>query len=282
MHAPTRPDRGLAALLDAGTVVAPTAYDMVAARVIEQVGFPAVFCSGYGQAASALGLPDGGLMTLDVLAQRVEAMARTVSLPVLVDADTGYDDPERTVRTLAAAGASAVMIEDQLPAKRCGHVPGKQVVPLQELVERIAAAASGRPPGVLLIARTDALEPHGLDDALARGRACVEAGADVVFVEAPESVEQLGRIARELPCPAMANVLPGGRTPELSVAELGELGFRLVVFGLVDLMLATAALRSGLTELARSGSLATVATPRLDFAELNALTGLTAHVAAGA
>lgn len=280
MTSASTPDRGLAALLEAGTVVAPTAYDMVAARVIEQAGFPAVFCSGYGQAASALGLPDGGLMTLDVLAQRVEAMARSVAIPVLVDADTGYDDPAHTVRTLARAGASAVMIEDQLPAKRCGHVRGKQVVPLEEMVERIAAAAAARPPGVLLIARTDALEPHGLDDALARGRACVEAGADVVFVEAPESVEQLARIARELPCPAMANVLPGGRTPELSVAELRELGFRLVVFGLVDLMLATAALRAGLTELARSGSLATVSTPRLSFDELNALTGLTDHVAA--
>jgi 2-methylisocitrate lyase-like PEP mutase family enzyme len=268
--------------LDAGVVVAPTAYDMVAARVIEQAGFPAVFCSGYGQAASALGLPDGGLMTLDLLAQRVEAMARTVAVPVLVDADTGYEDPGATVRMLAAAGASAVMIEDQVPAKRCGHVAGKQVVAVEELVERIASAAAARPAGLLLIARTDALEPHGVEDALERGRRCAEAGADVVFVEAPESVEQMRAIAQTLPCPAMANVLPGGRTPQLSVAQLDELGFRLVVFGLVDLMLATAALRDGFAQLAASGDLAEVTTPRLGFEQLNALTGLTAHVGATA
>jgi 2,3-dimethylmalate lyase len=282
MSAAAQPDRPLAALLRDGVVVAPTAYDMVAARVIEQAGFPAVFCSGYGQSASALGLPDAGLMTLDVLAARVEAMVRTVASPVLVDADTGYDDPGETVRALAAAGASAVMIEDQVPAKRCGHVAGKAVVPVEEMLERLAACVEARPPGLLLIARTDALEPLGLEQAIARGRRYAEAGADVVFVEAPESVEELRAIARGLPCPAMANVLPGGRTPELSVAALGELGFRLVVFGLVDLMLATAALRDGFAQLAATGELSAVSTPRLSFEQLNALTGLTAHVASDA
>lgn len=268
------PEPPLARRLRDETLVAPTAYDMLAARVIAGAGFPAVFCSGYGQAASALGRPDDGSLTLDVVAARAEAMAATAGVPVIVDADTGFDDPAETVRRLAAAGAAGVMIEDQVPAKRCGHVPGKAVVSEAELLERIEAAVSARPEGLLLIARTDALEPLGLDAALRRGRRCAEAGADAVFVEAPDSRAALAAIPPALPCPAMANVLPGGRTPELPVAELSALGFRLVVFGLLDLMLATAALRECFAQLAASGDLAQVTTPRLPFERLNELTGL--------
>lgn len=268
--------RRLRDLLAEGPVVVPTAYDMLAARIIEGAGFPAVFCSGYGQAASALGRPDDGSLTLDLVSARAEAMVSTVDIPVIVDADTGFDDPAETGRRLAAAGAGAVMIEDQVPAKRCGHVPGKAVVDAGEMVERLGGLIAARPPDLLVIARTDALEPLGLEAALDRGRLYAEVGADVVFVEAPDSIEALRAIPGGLPCPAMANVLPGGRTPELSAGELSELGFRLIVFGLLDLMLAAAALREGLGQLAATGTLSEVGTPRLDFDELNALTGVEA------
>ena len=270
-----RPPRTLAALLSEGTVVAPTAYDMLAARIIAEAGFPAVFCSGYGQAASALGRPDDGSLTLDVVVERAAAMVATAGVPVIVDADTGFDDPAETTRRLAGAGADAVMIEDQVPDKRCGHVAGKRVVDAREMLERLAAVLDARPAHLTVIARTDALGPLGPDEALRRGRLYAEAGADVVFVEAPESREQLRAIPPALPCPAMANVLPGGRTPELSADELAALGFRLVVFGLVDLMLATAALRAGFAELAATGRVDAVTPPLLAFDQLNRLTGLT-------
>ena len=265
----------LAALLAEGVVVAPTAYDMLAARIVAESGFPAVFCSGYGQAASALGLPDDGSLTLEVVAARATAMASTVGVPVIVDVDTGFDDPAETVRTLAGTGAAAVMIEDQVRDKRCGHVAGKAVVSAEEMLERLRAALAARPEHMAVIARTDALGPLGLDEALRRGRLYADAGADVVFVEAPESREDLRAIPAALPCPAMANVIPGGRTPELSVGELSGLGFRLIIFGLVDLMLATAALREGFRQLAATGRVDRIAPPLLGFDALNRLTGLT-------
>lgn len=270
--------RTLRKLLAQGAVVAPTAYDMVAARIIEQSGFQGVFCSGYGQAASALGLPDDGSLTLAVLAERVHAMSAAVGIPVLVDADTGFDDPEQTVRELAECGASAVMIEDQVPAKRCGHLAGKQVVSVDEMLARISAAVDHRPRDLVLIARTDAAEPLGLEEALARGHQYANAGADIVFVEAPASVESLSAVAQELPGQAMANVIPGGRTPELSVEELTRLGFKLIVFGLLDLMLAGAALRDGFRQLAASGQLSSIRVPYMAFDELNRLTGLSDSV----
>jgi 2-methylisocitrate lyase-like PEP mutase family enzyme len=250
---------------------------MLAAKVIADAGFPAVFCSGYGQAASALGRPDDGSLTLDVVAERARAMAVSVDVPVLVDADTGFDDPGTTARTLAEAGAAAIMLEDQVRDKRCGHVAGKSVVSAGEMLERLRAALDARPDHLAIIARTDALAPLGADEALRRGRLYAEAGADVVFVEAPESRSQLEAVASGLPCPAMANIIPGGRTPELSVAELADVGFRLIVFGLVDLMLAAAALRSGFRALAATGSVDAVRPALLGFDALNELTGLTSR-----
>ena len=267
--------RALSTLLKSGPIVVPTAFDMMAARIIAGSGFPAVFCSGYGQAASALGRPDDGSLTLNHLVMRAEAMAESVDVPVLVDADTGFRDPAETGRRLAAAGASAVMIEDQSAAKRCGHVPGKTVVSLDEMLGRIDGVVRGCGGDALVIARTDALEPLGLQEALRRGRRCAEAGADVVFVEAPESLEALRAIPAGLPCPAMANMLAGGRTPQLTVAEFSELGFGVIVFGLLDLMLAARALRDGFADLAETGDLSRLRTPLLGFDELNDLTGLT-------
>jgi 2-methylisocitrate lyase-like PEP mutase family enzyme len=269
-------------LIRGGTIVAPTAYDVFSARIIEEAGFDAVFCSGYGLAASALGQPDRGALTLEILTERVRVMAGRLRVPLLVDADTGFHNPAETVAQLAAAGAAAVMIEDQIADKRCGHLDGKAVVSLEEMLERLGAAVAGRPPGLSIIARTDAIEPLGLDAALSRALAFADAGADIVFVEAPRSIVELREIARTVDCPLMVNVIPGGKTPVLKVADLAEMGFKLVVFGLVDLMFAGAALQRGFSELANTGDIFRVLTPRLGFEELNVLTGLTASTASAA
>jgi len=252
-----------------------TAYDLVSARLAEEAGFDAVFCSGYGHAASALGQPDRGLRTLDAVVERVQAMTDFLHVPVLVDADTGFDDPADTVRRLADAGASAVMIEDQVEAKQCGHVDGKRVVPLDEMLTRLESADRGRTAEVEIIARTDAIEPLGFGEALHRAAAFVEVGADVVFVEAPRTVREMAELARTVEAPLMVNLIPGGKTPLLSANDLIRMGFRLIVFGLVDLMIASAALRRGFRELAETGDLDQVSVELLPFGELNVLTGLT-------
>jgi methylisocitrate lyase len=257
-----------------GTVVAPTVYDMVAAKIAVSAGFNAVFCGGYGQAASALGVPDTGLLPLEVLIERVEAMTSSVDVPVLVDADTGFGDPQAACSKLIAAGASAIVIEDQVTEKRCGHSGGKQVVSASEMIERLNGCISGRTAGVPIIARTDAIQPLGIDEAINRGHAYLEAGADVLFIEAPRSMVEIRQIASEFDRPLLFDVLPGGVSPPITLRELQGLGFKMVVFALVDLMLATAALSAGFAQLARTGDAARLETPLLPLATLNRITGL--------
>jgi 2-methylisocitrate lyase-like PEP mutase family enzyme len=264
----------LLTLMASGPVVTPTAFDMVAAKVAAESGFDAVFCGGYGQAASALGLPDNGALTLDVQAQRVGAMSRSVSIPVLADGDTGFGDPASACRDLIEAGADAVMIEDQTVDKTCGHAEGKAVVSEEEMLVRLERCLSGRTGDVPIIARCDALQPLGLEEALRRGHSYLEAGADILFIEAPTTIEQLEAIAAEFDAPLMVDMMPGGVSPQLSVGELAELGYRLIVFGLVDMMLSTAALRAGLGELARTGDVRAMTSPLMPMAELHQLTGL--------
>lgn len=264
----------LLTLLERGPVVAPTAFDMVAAKVAAESGFDAVFCGGYGQAASALGIPDNGTLTLDVQAQRVGAMSRSVSVPVLADGDTGFGDPASACRTLIEAGADAVMIEDQTVDKTCGHSAGKAVVSQAEMVARLEACLSGRTGDVPIIARCDALQPLGLAEALRRGHSYFEAGADILFIEAPTTLDQLTTIGAEFDAPLMVDMMPGGVSPQMSVAELADLGYRLIVFGLVDMMLSTAALRAGLGELARTGDVRSMTSPLMSMDELHQLTGL--------
>jgi 2,3-dimethylmalate lyase len=255
-------------------VITATAYDVVSARIVEEAGFGAVFCSGYGHAASALGKSDSGQRTLDSVVEHVRAMSDCLHVPLLADADTGFDDPADTVRRLAAAGASAVMIEDQVEAKQCGHIDGKRVVPIEEMVARLESAIDACPEDVRIIARTDAIGPLGLREALSRANVFAELGADVIFVEAPRTIEELVEITRAVDVPLMVNLIPGGKTPLLSVKELTSMGFRLIVYGLVDLMFAAAALRRGFHELATRGDIRDVAVEQLGFDELNRLTGL--------
>src|SRR5262245_25389129 len=235
-----RPTARLRQMLNApGIVVAPGAYDGFSARLIEAAGFRCVYMTGAGTAASHLGQPDLGLATLTEMANHAGHLASCVSLPVIADADTGYGNVlnvVRTVREYERAGVAGLHLEDQVAPKKCGHIAGKQVVPTQEFVDKIRAAVEYRTdPDLVIIARTDARAVTGLDDAIERGNRYAEAGADMIFVEAPQSEAELERVAREVKAPLLANMVAGGRTPGLTAAALERLGFKLAIFPAVCL-----------------------------------------------
>jgi 2,3-dimethylmalate lyase len=217
-----------------GTIVAPGAYDCLTATLIERQGFPAVYMTGAGTALTRLGKPDLGFATLTEMLSNAAAIASTVSIPLIADADTGYGgalNVYRTVREYERAGVAALHIEDQVFPKRCGHLDGKHVVSIDEMVTKLRAAAEARTDeDFVLIARTDALAVTGLADALRRCHAYVEAGADVLFVEALRSREEIERVVREVEVPLLYNFVAHGKSPLLSVAELERLGFKLVIF----------------------------------------------------
>jgi len=229
-------------------LVAPGAYDALSARLIAQAGFPAVYMTGFGTAASVLGQPDVGLLTMSEMVSRAAALADVIGdRPLIADADTGYGNPigvMRTVREYERAGVAAIHLEDQLWPKKCGHMEGKQVIPIDEMNQKIRAAVDARQdPDFVIIARTDANAVHGLDDALRRGRAYREAGADVIFIEAPRSIEELRAIAQAFPdVPLLYNWAESGKTPLLSLKEIHALGFKLVIFPVSMLFAATRAL----------------------------------------
>jgi 2,3-dimethylmalate lyase len=252
--------RGLRERFEAGEMVlAPGCYDALGARLIEEAGFPAVYMTGFGSAASRLGRPDVGLMSLPEMVDNAHRIADAVDIPVIADADTGYGNPInviRTVREYEAAGVSAIHLEDQVMPKKCGHMEGKVVVPAGEMAAKIAAAvAARRSPDFLIIARTDARAVEGLDAALSRARLYREAGADVLFIEAPESSDEIEAVARAFPdVPLLFNYAEGGKTPAVSHAFLHDLGFRLVIFPLTVLLAATGAIRSALARVKADGT----------------------------
>jgi carboxyvinyl-carboxyphosphonate phosphorylmutase len=236
------------------TIVAPGAYDALSARLIEAAGFPAVYMTGFGVAASMLGRPDVGLTTMSEMADSARRIVQAVSVPVIADADTGYGNAHnlvRTVREYEAAGVAAIQIEDQVFPKRCGHMNGKQVVPVEEMVGKIAAAvAARRSPDLVIIARTDARAVEGLESAIDRARRYYVAGADMLFVEAPQSLEEIDEVARRLSgVPLLFNWAEGGKTPPVSLELLKTLGFRVVIFPVGTLLAATAAIRRTLQTL---------------------------------
>jgi carboxyvinyl-carboxyphosphonate phosphorylmutase len=250
MRASTRLRQLLAA---PGIVVAPGAYDGFSARLIESAGFRAIYMTGAGTAASHLGQPDLGLATLTEMATHARHLASCVSLPVIADADTGYGNVlnvVRTVREYERAGVAGLHIEDQVAPKKCGHIAGKQVIATEEFCDKIRAASEYRTdPDLVLIARTDARAVTGLDDAIERGNRYAEAGADIIFVEAPQSVEELARVARDVKAPLLANMVPGGRTPVVAVEELERLGYKLVIYPAVCMAAAVAAIERALARL---------------------------------
>ncbi len=270
--APGRNRRFAAGLAAGGTIVAPGAYDCITARLVEKAGFPAVYVTGSGVSMSLLGAPDIGVVSFSEVLERITRIADIVSIPIIADADTGYGGTVnifRTVRELERAGVSAIQIEDQEWPKRCGHEPGRRVVSTAAMEARIRAAVAARhDPDCKIIARTDARTDEGIDAAIARMRCYRAAGADILFVESPESREELARIVREVPGPHVANMVEGGRTPVLDVAALQELGFRIVIFPNSLTRLFAAAGRDLLDALATSGTTAGFRGPMLDHRQL--------------
>jgi 2-methylisocitrate lyase-like PEP mutase family enzyme len=199
-------------------IVAPGVYDGISAALVGKLGFSAAYMTGAGVSASALGLPDIGLLTLTEMAERASVIASLLDVPLIADADTGYGSPINVVRTVheyERAGVAAIQLEDQVFPKRCGHLAGKDVVDGERFAQSVAAAAEARrDPDTVILARTDALAIHGVDEAIRRAGLYTDAGADVIFIEAPTTVEQIEQIAAEVDAPLLLNVVPGGRTPE--------------------------------------------------------------------
>ena len=261
-------------------LLVPGAGNALAARVIETMGFEAVYLSGAGLTNNFYGMPDLAFVSLNDIASHTAAIRDAVALPLIVDADTGFGNAlnvRHTVRTLERAGANAIQIEDQVMPKKCGHFAGKAVIDQAEMVSKIKAAVDARVSGdFLIIARTDARAIEGLDAALERARAFAEAGADVTFVEAPTSVDELRRIASELPCPQIVNVVIGGKTPALPAAEFGEMGFGMVLYANAALQGAVRGMTNALAELQRRGELLEDPDLVATFAERQALVQKTA------
>ena len=261
-----------------GLLQVPGCYDAHSARLVERAGFRAAYMTGFGTAASVLGAPDTGLLSFKESADHAVAMAAAIRVPLIVDADTGYGNVanvRRTVATLARAGVAAVQIEDQEWPKRCGHTQGKRVVPLPDAAARIRAAVdAAREHGVLIVARTDARAVQGLADALDRCRAFRDAGADVIFCEAPASVGELRAVAAAVPdASLLVNVLEGGATPILSAQEYADLGYAVAIYPLTLLTVVTHAIQD---HLAQSGEMQPWR-GALTFEELRALVGFPAY-----
>ena len=247
-------------LFEAGQMVlAPGCYDALGARLVEEAGFPAVYMTGFGSAAARLGRPDVGLMTLPEMVDNARRIAQAVELPVIADADTGYGNPInviRTVREYESSGVAAIHLEDQVMPKKCGHMEDKQVVPAGEMAAKVSAAvAARRSDEFLIIARTDARAVEGLEAALERARLYRQVGADALFIEAPQSTEEIEEVAQAFPgVPLLFNYAEGGKTPAVTHEFLRELGFSLVIFPISTLLVATAAMRSLLARIKAEGT----------------------------
>ena len=243
-------------------VVAPGVYDVLSAKIADGMGFEALYMTGYGVSAS-LGLPDAGLVSYSEMVGRVAQICQCTATPLVCDADTGFGglvNLERTVKGYERAGAAAIQIEDQVFPKRCGHTPGRRVVPVADMVRKIEVAAASRTSrDFLIVARTDARTSLGLDEALRRAEAYAKAGADILFIESPESEEEMARIGRHFDVPLLANMADGGRTPILPRARLAELGYRLAIFPVTGLLAAAAALERVYGVLKAQGSSDTLA-----------------------
>jgi 2,3-dimethylmalate lyase len=269
--------RFAARLRERKLVVAPGVYDLISAKIADRMGFDALYMTGYGVVASHLGLPDAGLATYSDMVSRVSQIAAMTATPLVCDGDTGYGgllNVRHTVRGYEAAGAVAIQLEDQEFPKKCGHMLGRRVVPAEDMAAKIRVAVDSRSDkDFLIIARTDARTVHGLDEALRRADAYVAAGADILFVESPESVEEMERIGRAFDVPLMANMVEGGRTPVLPAAELERVGYRFAIFPAIGFLSAGAALHAAYGELKQKGSSDKLATPLYPFKDFSALMG---------
>jgi 2-methylisocitrate lyase-like PEP mutase family enzyme len=273
--APTRIHR---ILDEVGSIAFAGVYDALSAKLAQRAGFPMAFISGYSVAATAIGEPDMGLLTQTEMIERARCICRSVDIPIIVDADTGYGNPlnvYRTVKELIAAGAAGCFLEDQVWPKKCGHMRNKRVVDRGEYVQKIRAASEARGAAdFFIVARTDALAPVGIDEAVARVTAAREAGADASFIEAPPSLEMLAEIGRRAPKPMVANMVEGGRTPVLPKEELAAMGFQLILYPLTGLYAAARAIGEMYKKLRTDGTTIGVEDRLITFAEFNAIIGV--------
>jgi 2,3-dimethylmalate lyase len=261
-------------------VVAPGVYEMLTAKVADRMGFKALYMTGYGISASHLGQPDAGLVGYTDMVGRAGTIAQGITRPLIADADTGFGgliNVRHTVRGYEAAGVQAIQLEDQESPKKCGHTPNRRVVPLADAVKRIEVAVDARrSKDFLIIARTDARTAHGLDEAIARGKAFAKAGADIVFIESPESVDEFRRVGEELAGRGawlIANMVPTGRSPELSAAQLQQMGFALAIWPGAIMSVACQAAENALAYLAQHGTTEGSPVPGYDMKKLHELVG---------
>lgn len=265
-------------LLAAGEfILAPGVFEMFSARIADRMGFKALYMTGYGVSASYLGLADAGLVTYTDMVSRARTIAEGTNTPLIADADTGFGgliNIRQTVRGYEAAGVQGIQIEDQEMPKKCGHTPNRRVVPLKDMLRRIEVAVdSRRHDDTLIIARTDARTGLGLDEAIKRGQAFAKAGADVVFVESPETVDEFRRVADSVDAWLLANMVPSGRSPEIPQDELKAMGFDIAIYPSAGMGVVCAALQRNYEWLKEHGSTKGSPVPAFDMAQLHELVG---------
>lgn len=257
-------------------ILAPGIFDLISALIADRQDVKALYVTGYGTVASYLGLPDAGIATYRDMIERIAQMVKMTTKPIIADADTGYGgllNVRHTVRGYEDAGVSAIQIEDQEFPKKCGHTPNRRVVPLEDMVRKIEVAVdSRRSDDFLVIARTDSRTSLGIDEAIRRGKAFAKAGADVVFIESPESEEEMLKVAAEIDAPLFANMVNGGRTPLLSAEKLASMGYSIAIHPAIGFLSMGAALQKAYSDLARNGE-ASDDIELYSFAEFNKLLG---------
>lgn len=266
-------------LLGSGKLImAPGAYDVWSAKLIEASGFDAVYMTGYGVSASVIGKPDIGLMTFTEVALMAHNMVMALKVPLIADCDTGFGNSlnvMRCVEEFEASGVAAIQLEDQLMPKRCGHMEGKVLIPKEEMEAKIrAAAAARRDPDFVIIARTDARAVYGFDEAVERAKAYVKAGADVIFFEAPQSADEVRQVAKTLRVPLLSNMVENGKTPLFSAEELQELGYSIVIYPVTALYAATKHMTETLAVLKKTGKITETSAYTCDFPSFNRMIGL--------
>lgn len=272
--------RQLRALLEKDEIIlAPGAYDVLSAKMIESTGFDMVYITGYGTSASRLGYPDVGLITMAEMIDTAAKISEAVNLPVVGDADTGYGNPINVIRTVQSyenAGLAAIQLEDQMFPKKCGHMAGKHVVPTNEMVAKLKAASDAkRSKDFAIIARTDAIAVEGIDSAISRAKAYSKAGANLIFVEAPEKLEHINKIAEELRgLPLVFNWAEGGKTPPVDIGVLQKLGFKIVIFPVSALLSASKAIKDVLESIKKNGTPLNVMNRLMSFEDFVNFVGL--------
>ena len=266
---------------DNDIIILPGVYDALTAKIAEDVGFETAFQTGYGTSASLLGLPDFGFLNAGETLENAKRIINSVNIPILVDIDTGYGNPLnvwKIVKDLVRIGAKGIFLEDQVWPKRCGHMAGKTVIPKEDYILKLQAAIDARENNeFIIVARTDSLAQFGVEEAIERGKEYKRIGADVIFIEAPKTIDEMELISKEIKAPLLANMIEEGITPNLTADELRKMGFRMVVFPLSALYSATFAIKQTFQLLKKTGTTKDLKNKMITFQEFNDLVNLSAY-----